>query len=445
MRKSGFGMKKVLVIANLFHAFPRIPGITTYLPDFDWQATIISPPIEKNLQKHLGFPKKFEENTKIVSASYRGDIFWFWRKIFKLFGYKTQESITEQIKLRAGITSQKSIFDILMIFYQTIFAYPDTEITWQKPAFKVAAQIANHENFDVLLSSSPFPTSHIIASKIKNQFSLPWVADFRDPWTQNHNYSFNRFRKHFETKLEKNILSSADIITAATSGYSKKQGILHNKDVITITNGFDPEYLQLTGNHSTEKFSITYTGIIYPEKQKAQKLFQAINNLISKNLISPDDLDIRFFGPIQNFLNEEIINYHLDKMAKQYGPISRYEVLQKQKESHLLLLLNWEDPKDKGVCPGKFYEYLSAQKMILATGGFPQTEIQKMLSETQAGIYASTISEIESALLNYYREYKQNGFVNFYGSLKEISKYSYHQIAKQFSDIFNNIRRAKNG
>ena len=96
-------MKRILIIANLYHASPRIPGLATYLPEFGWEATIITPSID-NAERRLGFPEKFLERAKIAEAPYQGDIFWFWRKIFKLLGFKTDESVTEQIKERVGVT-----------------------------------------------------------------------------------------------------------------------------------------------------------------------------------------------------------------------------------------------------------------------------------------------------------------------------------------------------
>ena len=188
-------MKKVLIIANLYHAFPRIPGIATYLPEVGWEATIVTPPIGSDAENRFGFPKKFLERTKIVEVPYRGDIFWFWRKIFKLLGFKINESITEQLKEQAGITSKRSFIDVLMNWYQTIFAYPDTEKTWKKPAFKAVCEVLKKEHFDALISSFPYPTSHIVASKIKKQFGLSWLADFRDTWSENPVYPFSQHSK----------------------------------------------------------------------------------------------------------------------------------------------------------------------------------------------------------------------------------------------------------
>ena len=365
-------MKRVLIIANLFHASPRIPGAAKYLPEFGWEPTILTVPLKDDWRHRLSSPAGFFEKARIIEIPYRGDIFWFWRKIFKLFRVSENRSIPEQMKEKIGIKSKKSFIDIIMNLYQEIFAYPDTEKTWRKPALNVAINILREEHFDVILSTSPFSTSHIIASKLKEKFNMPWVADFRDPWTKNHNYTYGAIRRYFEEKLEKKIISNADVIITAAPAYTKKQEDLHEKATITIPNGFDPENLNTKANTLAKKFTITYTGTIYTGKQDPEKFFVAIRNLISKKEINQEDLEINFYGISQNWLDHTIKSYNFENVAKQHGRISREESLKKQKESQVLLYFNWEDEKEKGIYGLKVFEYFSSQRPILATGGFPE-------------------------------------------------------------------------
>lgn len=432
-------MKRVLIVANLYHLSSRIPGLAKYLPEFGWQAVILTPPVGSKARISLGFPEQFLERARIIEAPYRGDIFWLWRKMFKLFGFKTSESITEQLKERASVTSRRSFIDILMNWYQTIFAYPDTERTWRKPALKAASEILKNEHFDAILSSSPFPTSHRVAAEVKRGFGLPWLADFRDPWTQNHNYPYGFIRKHFENKLELRTLGSADTITAAAPAYAEKQEHFHKKPVAIITNGFDPDNVNDPPADLTKKFTITYTGYIYTGKQDPEKFLVVLEKLISEGTTKPGDIEVRFYGPRQNWLRGRITKHNLTGIVRQCGAVSRYESWQKQKESHVLLLLNWEDPKEKGVYPLKLFEYLSAQRPILASGGFPKDDIEKLLVETKAGVYAPTVEEIETSVLSFYEEYKRTGRVCYNGDLKEIDKYSYREMAKKFADMLNQV------
>lgn len=431
-------MEKALIVANLFHTSPRIPGFTTYLPEFGWEATIITPPPGKDFQKQSVPPKNFFDNVKIVEAPYQGDIFWFWRKIFKMFGYKTDESIPEQIKESLSINSKKSFIDVLLNFYQTFFAYPDTEKTWGKPALKIAKNIFKKEHFNIILSSSPFPTSHIIASKLKKKFNLPWVADFRDLWTQNHNYPYSRWRKIFEKRLELKTLSSANVLVTVSQPLADKLIELHRRETIySITNGFDPEKINNPPNELSPKFTITYTGQIYVRKQDPLKIIVALKDLIEEGTINENDVEIRFYGPENYFLKKNIEKYGLDNIIRQYGTIPREDVLKKQWESQILLLLNWEDEKEKGAYTGKIFEYLTGRRPILATGGFGNDVVERLLKETKAGVYCSKVDDIKKYLRDFYSEYKKTGKVSFNGDLKEINKYSYREMAKKFADVLN--------
>lgn len=432
-------MKKVLIIANLYHASPRIPGSATYLPEFGWEATIITPPLGNDAESHFGFPKKFMERTKIIEARYKGDIFWFWRRIFKLFGFKMSESITEQIKEQVGITKKKSFIDILMNWYQTIFAYPDTERTWKKPALKITNQLLHKEHFDAILSSSPFPTSHIVASELKKEFHIPWIADFRDPWTQNHAYPFCSIRKIIEEKFEKTILKNVDYIVAAAPSYAEKQKNLFKRQVEVITNGFDHNNINIPPAGLTQKFTITYTGNIYTGNQDPSLFFLVIRKLVSNKTINPNDIEIRIYGAKLKWVADLVSEYGLCNIVKQYGFVSRYESIRKQKESQVLLLLNWENYNARGVYPSKIFEYLAAQRPILASGGLENDDMNKILTQTKSGIYAPTSNEIEKSLTSFYEEYKREGKVSYNGDLMEINKYSYREMAKKFAKVLDGV------
>jgi hypothetical protein len=432
-------MKKVLVITNLYPLSSRMPGVTTYLPEFGWEATIITPPVGENAGSIPGFPKLFLEKAKIMEAPYKGDIFWFWRKLFGLFGFKTGESIPQQVKERAGITAKRSVIDILMNWYRTIFAYPDTERTWRKPALKAAVKILEKEHFDAVLSSSPVPTSHLVAAELKRRFGLRWVADFRDPWTQNHNYPYGPLRRHFEQGLERKVLAGADAMTAAAPAYAEKQEELHQRPVVIITNGFNPENINEPPSDLTKKFTVSYTGAIYTGKQDPEKFFVALEKLISRGAIRPDDIEVRFYGRQHNWLEDEITKHNLANVVRQYGPVPRNESWQRQRESQILLLLNWEDPDEKGVYPLKFFEYLAAQRPVLASGGFAGDDIEKLVIETKAGFYAPTVENIKASLLSFYEEYRRTSGVCYNGDSKKIGSYSYREKAKKFASLLNQL------
>ena len=142
-------------------------GLAKYLSEFAWQPIILTAPLQI----------KPTENFNYIETPYRGDIFSLWRKIFKFLKFESKGSVTEQLKSKAGIKSKNSFIDWLRTKYQEIFAYPDTEKKWEKPALKSAKELLNKEKFDAMISVWPV-TSHLIAKQLKQEYKIPWVADF---------------------------------------------------------------------------------------------------------------------------------------------------------------------------------------------------------------------------------------------------------------------------
>jgi len=323
-------MKKVLIIASIFHSSPRLPGLVKYLPGFGYEPLIITIPREEIPLYYLG-GKDYPLGVRIIETPCGGDILRFWRRVFRLFGFNQNKSVLTQIKEKVGATSKKTFIDRLLIAYQTVFAYPDEEKKWKKPGIKAANDLLKKENFSAIISSSSPVTSHIIASRLRQEYRIPWLADFRDLWTQNHDYPYPRCRKFFEKRLELKTIQPADALSATSEFWAEKLKNLHKKEnVYTITNGFDPDTIDGRPEELTEKFTITHTGQIYAGKQDPLKILTALKELIEEGLMDRKDIEFRLYGPERTWLEKEIKKYGLSDIARQYGTVPRDVSLKKQ-------------------------------------------------------------------------------------------------------------------
>ena len=419
-------MKKVLIIAHLRHASPRIPGLAKYLPEFGWQPVILTAPVSE----------KSALQCRVIETGYH-DILGFWKR---LFGFNPTEDRRREVKKRLGVTSKKSFLDSLLTFAGTIINYPDSEKGWKPFAVKAGSELLQNEDIDAIISSSSPVTSHLIAKELKIKHRIPWVADFRDPWSQNHYYPYGCLRKLFDKRLELKTLSVANALVTVSKPWAKQLSILHKgKVTYTITNGFDPEELSEKEADLTSNFTITYTGRIYTGKQEPSKLFVVLRDLISDGTMDPNDVEVRFYGPENELLAKEIEIYGLPDIAKQCGMVTRETSFEKQRESQLLLLLNWEDKQEKGVYPGKVFEYLAARRPILATGGFSNDVVERLLDETKAGTYCKTAENIKGILKELYSEYTLTGKISYNGNIEKINKYSYREMAKKFAEVLDDL------
>lgn len=432
-------MKRLLVIANLHHASPRIPALLSPLPDLGWQVTVVTPPLGDDADSVLGLPAGFVQRVEVVSAPYRGDIFWMLRKLLRIMGFSSQSSYTEQIKERVGGgVGGRSVINWLMRAYQTLLAIPDTEWPWHRAAYSAAKRLLEERQFDAILSSSPFPTVHRVACRLKNEHQIPWIADFRDPWSQSHNYSLPKFRLLLDRWMETRTLANSDLITTVSAGFANKLVQLHGNKVAVIRNGYQPMQ-DISVVELPDRLTISYTGTIYAGKQDPNKVLAALCSLITDGRIDPDRIALNFYGRYDSALHQSIAQYRLDGVARQLGSLPRAEIRLRQRASHLLLLLQWEDPDEQGIFPLKFYEYLDAGRPILATGGAGSDEIADILAETRAGSIAATVADIEQALLKAYRTYLENGVLDYNGIPAAIARYSYAGCARQLAACLQQV------
>lgn len=431
-------MKKLLVIANLYHASPRIPGLIRHMADFGWDTSVITVPLSDDPRNLLGFPSGFKEKVKIIETDYSGDVFSFWRRIFCHFGLKDDSSMLDQAAEKVKISGGRKIVNFLMLFYKTVFAYPDEERKWKKPAIKKIEEILKTQKFDAILTSSSPATAHIIGNAICRKFNIPWAAEFRDLWTQNHGYPYFSLRKFFEKKLEIKTLVPASCMVTVSEPLAKKLENFHGKKSYSVLTGFDPDLINNQPEKITDNFTITYTGHIYRDLQNVDKFLRALSELVSEKKVDVKKVEVRFYGSYLNWLNDEIRKLGLEDIVRQHGSIKRMEAIRKQRESQLLLALQLENSEETGDYSGKIFEYLASRRPILASGG-KRDVATELLEETGAGLEAFDKNGIKELIVGFYKEYMEKGKVEYRGNLEKISKNSQKDQAGKLSDILDKI------
>lgn len=419
-------MKKVLIIGYLSRprGSYRLAPLAKYLPEFGWQPIVLTAPVGKKLDSRL----------RVIETPYR-DALSFWKKVLR---FDPTEPLSQQVKKLVGITSKKSLIEPILRFLVGLVSYPDPERGWKPFAMKAGNELLQQEDIDAMISCRPI-TSYIVASKLKERYDIPWIVDFTDPWSQNKDYRYGYLDKLLYRRLELKTLSMADALVTTSHPWAENLRKLHiGKPVYVVTHGFDPEELNSPPAKLTGKFTITYTGIIYSNRmQDPAKLFDALRDLVCDGTINPNDIEVRFYGHKVVWLEREIERYRLSSLVKHYGVVPKDIALEKQRESHLLLVLDWDDPKERGVYTYKIFEYLGARRPILATGGSKGDVVAELLDETKAGIHAPMVEDIKIALKDFYQEYKLKGSVSYKGEEAEINKYSHREMARKFAEILD--------
>ena len=419
-------MNKVLIIARYFGT--RIPGLIKYLPEFGWQPVLLTTdmPVDNPLPPGLS----------AIETPYR-DASGFWKKLSR---QKADLNSKSRLENHFTTTSGKSLVDRILSLGGEVINYPDSYKGWKSLAIRAGNDLFSRENINAILSSSSPVTGHLIARELKNRYQVPWIADLRDLWSQNHNYYYSPLRKMFDRRLERKTLSATDALVTVSRPWADRLGTLHkDKAIHAITNGFDPEKANITPSGLTSKFTITYTGTIYGRSHDPAKLLISLSSLVSERVMDPDDVEVRFYGARLAWLDKEISKYGLSGVVKQYGTVPQQVAIEKQKESQLLWLMDWDDPAENGWYPLKIFEYMGSGRPILATGGVAGNVVDVLLEKTKGGIHAITTDSIKDSLRNLYQEYKLKGEIPYHGLREEIDRYTHRKMTGKFVAILDRL------
>lgn len=399
-------------------------GLARHLPEFGWQPTVLTvklpespPPIVRVI------PTKEWDITASSRRIVAGD-----NKVVVCkdgFPVGTRKSL---LRRSVGQLAQACLY------------FPDPQVGWYLPAIHSATSLLEKDSFDALISTSPPATAHLIASTLKRKHAqMVWLADLRDLWTQNHYYKYGRIRRSFETCLEKRTLGVADcIVTVSQPMADTLQSRYIGKDIHIVTNGFEPADFGDMCAEKSDKFTLVYTGSLYQGKRDPTLLFQAVRALLDQQQIERDKIAIQFYGPSAPWLVSLVEQFELGDIVDLPQPLSRSGALCKQQESTVLLLLNWNHPSEIGTYTGKVFEYLGAQRPIVAIGG-PKGVLSQLLISTATGCHFGDGEQIalQMYLLELYIGWRSKGVVPYRGDDRAIEQYTWRSIARQFAQILD--------
>lgn len=421
-------MKTILVIGHLWPYSPRgskrVFGLLKYLPEFGWGPIVISGKL--NADPEPGF--------RVIQTPAPHRI----EEIKRRIGLDPHKGIQEQLGIPSEIINrERSVTSRLAKAVEAAITYPDSEAGWKRWALKAVEEILGAERADCMLSVWPIP-AHLIAADVKKKHRIPWFADFPDLWSRTYAYRYGPIRRWFDGRLEKRILRGADGLTTSSGPLTEELKRLHGRaDVRTIVMGYDPERVNDPPAPVTDTFSITYTGIFYGVERNPSKFLAGLREFLNRDSVDRSRVKVRFFGPRAVAVQQDIERAGLSAVVRQFGIIPWDECLARQRESQILLHLNWENPKEKGAYSGKITEYLAARRPVLSVGGSGGDVIEDLFHETKCGAYCVTPEQVADALSDYYRQFEKDGTVAFRGDLDRIEGYSYRKMAREFASLFS--------
>ena len=276
--------------------------------------------------------------------------------------------------------------------YTNALNWPDARAGWLPYALGAGRKLLRAWRPDLVYASSPPPTCLLAGKLLAARCGVPWIAEFRDRWSDDPYYAKPAWRQGLEASLEHRIIGSARAIVTVSEPWAKRYAEAYGKPTLVVLNGFEPEDYagrESWGAVGSDCLEIVYTGGIYPGRRDPTTLFQAL--ALSPELRSA--VRVHFWGTSPEHVLPLATTAGVQDQVVVHRHVPRSEAVAVQQRADVLLLMQWNDPREQGNLPGKLFEYLGARRPILGLGlesGVPATIIRARA----AGLFSNDPAEI---------------------------------------------------
>jgi glycosyltransferase involved in cell wall biosynthesis len=322
--------------------------------------------------------------------------------------------------------------------YRHLVCFPDGQIGWKRSAVARGLDLARTFQPDVVLSSSLPNTSHLVGRAIARQMRLPWVAELRDLWTENHNFRRVQPLRALEERLERSVLGEADALVTVSEVWAERLYAKYRRPTFVVPNGYDPTDYPATARPRDSAFTIVYTGMFYDGKQNILPLFEAVARLAATGRIDPHRFRLRFFGHYLGPIAARAEAFGIAPFCEVSPSVPYRDALVLQSEATVLLFLDWADGAIKGWYSAKIYEYLGAGRPILSIGP-RDSVVAQLLERTGAGQVARTSQEIESLLLRWLEHFDRCGTVPYTTDEVMRRQFQRQEAAKTMASVLDHV------
>jgi len=327
-----------------------------------------------------------------------------------------------------------------------LLTFPCAALSWAYDVVQHIEKNMDLDQFEAIYTTSGPCSAHLIGFYFKQKYGIPWVADYRDPWTFNAYgaaYNPNDLGQKLLFKLESILLHQADcnltIEQSLVQTYEKEFNLPAGK-VRSITNGYDEEnFSDLNETAQTDKFTINYSGLIYSRHRSVVPILQAIQQLCAEGKLDLSNIRFRIVG---NALQENLYiaqKYGLGDILVQTGYVSHKEALQFNLNSNILLLLIGDGNNLKSFYSAKIFEYLRSGRPIIAIAPQGGVVDQVLLESGHGKAFSSTqISDIKAVILDEYQKWN-NGQASHLLRSPVIEKFEGKFLTRQLADVLSEV------
>lgn len=427
--------KKILIITYYWPPAGG-PGVqrwlkfVKYLPESGWKPVIYTPENPSYPLLDESLLKDVPQNLEIIKTK-------IWEP------YQLAEKLNKSNKkFKAGqfdVGKNQSWKSKLSIWVRGNFFIPDARVFWVKPSVKFLEQYLKENKIDVVVTSGPPHSLHMIGLGLKEKFpNLKWIADFRDPWTEISYYKHLKLTKSSDRKhrqLESAVFKKADI-TLATSYTDAENFRKAGANAVCITNGFDEEAKkqksEIVKGQKNETFTLSYIGVL-EQLRNPENLWKVLDELIKENKDFAKGFTLKFAGRVDDKILQFIENSSLKDHLLNLGYIPHDKAVEEMANSSLLLITNFPNESSKGIIPGKIFEYLATGKQIISFGP-DEADVSRILTETGAGKHFNyqDSKAVKEFILHKFELWKDGSLLE---NTQNIEQFSRKNLTKKLVEI----------
>ena len=357
-------MRKILLI--LYYWPPAGgPGVqrwlyfARYLPEFGVEPVLFLPEKPHYPLRDPDLEIQVPEGIKVYRSR-------FWEP----YGLASLLSRNKTRRISSGIIQRKkpAPLERALLWIRGNLFIPDARRGWVKPALRELPAILEREGIDTVVTTGPPHSLHLIGMGLKEQLSVRWVADFRDPWTE-IGYMDALFpgkralRLHHD--LESRVLRTADHIVTTSQTTRRAFECLTDRPVSVVTNGYDGQ--PGDGRQPEGDFVLAHIGSMLSDRNP-EALWKALRGLCESEQGFARRLRIELTGLVSPEIEQSLRAHGLWEHTLFRPYVPHGEALALQRKAQVLLLVEIDSPQTRGILPGKLFEYMAAARPVLAIG-----------------------------------------------------------------------------
>lgn len=434
-------MKRVLIISYYWpptggSGVQRWVKFAKYLPSEGWQPVIYTPENPEQLAVDHSLEKELPEDLEVIKTHIT-EPYELYKKFLRRSGHSK-----EAVEVNPVNAQDKSFVQKAAMWVRGNLFRPDPRCLWINPSVRYLKKYLKDHPVDLIVSTGPPQSMHMIGRKLAAQTGLPWIADFRDPWTKIFYFkhlSITKATERWHQKMEKKVLDEADAVVAVSPLVQKEFQEMTDTPVELITNGFDEcDFPDKRPGMASSDFIITHTGLFAADGNPTV-LWDVLSEKCSKDSEFSRDLKIKLIGKTDDQIISAVEDCGLKKNLVNMGYQPHAVAIDEQRNASVLILPLRKEPEYKAVLPGKLFEYMASGRPILGIGQ-RDGAMSMILGQTKTGKVLDWNDRKEMAgYIDECWEKHKTGALTTEGA--DISRFTRRNLTRQMAELFEKVTK----